>query len=280
MLPGSDKHIVAHLLVVCKALLLRRSLARGITWHVCAAIKAPQQGAIVNITKQFEATPITFNDDGWFNATEAAKAFDKRPNDWLALPSTIEYVGALRESDAGKSGIALVVTKKGGRAGTQGTWLHPKLGVAFARWLDVRFAVWCDTQIDAIIHGHQSIKDERASLRVEYRPMTDAVVRSRLDAGKEPAKHWHFSNEADLINRIALGYSAAAFRTHHEIGPDASLRDYLTPLQVRCLTDLQRANTVYLDDGLSFDDRKSKLTSLYQRRHCTALTEEQLRINA
>lgn len=234
----------------------------------------------MNITKQFESTPITFNDDGWFNATEAAKAFGKEPFEWLRLQSTVEYVAAVEESKPGKSRIALVATKRGGKPGTAGTWLHPKLGVAFARWLDVRFAVWCDTQIDDIIHGRQSLKAERASLRVEYRPMTDAVVRSRLDAGKEPPKHWHYSNEADLINRIALGYSAAAFRAHHEIGPDASLRDYLTPLQVRCLTDLQRANTVYLDDGLSFDDRKEKLTSLYRRRHCAALTEEQLRINA
>lgn len=230
----------------------------------------------MNITKQFEATPITFNDDGWFNATEAAKAFDKETAQWLRLPSTTEYMGALAASIPVE--ITGLVKSKRGQSG--GTWLHPKLGVAFARWLDVRFAVWCDTQIDDIIHGRQSLKAERASLRVEYRPMTDAVVRSRLDAGKAPAKHWHFSNEADLINRIALGYSAAAFRAHHEIGPDASLRDYLTPLQVRCLTDLQRANTVYLDDALSFDDRKAKLTSLYQRRHCAALTEEQLRINA
>ena len=230
----------------------------------------------MNIIKQFNATPITFNDAGFFNATEAARAFGKLPNDWLRLDETRAYVAELENSNAGQNRI-WIVTKRGQSGGT---WLHPKLGVAFARWLDVRFAVWCDAQIDDIIHGRQSLKAERASLRVEYRPMTDAVVRSRLDAGKAPAKHWHYSNEADLINRIALGYSAAAFRAHHEIGPDASLRDYLTPLQVRCLTDLQRANTVYLDDGLSFDDRKEKLNSLYRRRHCAALTEEQLRINA
>lgn len=34
-----------------------------------------------------------------------------------------------------------------------GTWMHPKLAVAFARWLSVRFGVWCDTQIDSIIRN-------------------------------------------------------------------------------------------------------------------------------
>lgn len=33
--------------------------------------------------------------------------------------------------------------KKGGRVGEMGTWAHPKLAVFFARWLDVKFAVWC-----------------------------------------------------------------------------------------------------------------------------------------
>ena len=232
----------------------------------------------MNITKQFESTPITFNDDGWVNATATAEKFGKRMDHYFANAETAAYIVALCADDLNPRDSGYFVKTKRGAGG--GTWLHPELAVHFARWLDVRFAVWCDRQIRDIITGRQSLKAERASLRVEYRPMTDAVVRSRLDAGKEPPKHWHYSNEADLINRIALGYSAAAFRAHHEIGPDASLRDYLTPLQVRCLTDLQRANTVYLDDGLSFDDRKEKLTSLYRRRHCAALTEEQLRINA
>lgn len=38
----------------------------------------------------------------------------------------------------------LWISKKG-RYG--GTLLHPKLAVFFARWLDVRFAVWCDLMI-------------------------------------------------------------------------------------------------------------------------------------
>lgn len=44
-----------------------------------------------------------------------------------------------------------LVSTKAGRGG--GTWVHPKLAVAFARWLDVRFAVWCDLHIDALLRG-------------------------------------------------------------------------------------------------------------------------------
>lgn len=43
------------------------------------------------------------------------------------------------------------LTASRGRYG--GTWAHPKLAVFFARWLDVRFAVWCDAVIEDIIKG-------------------------------------------------------------------------------------------------------------------------------
>lgn len=45
----------------------------------------------------------------------------------------------------------LVITKQGGVE--QGTWLHPKLGVYFARWLSADFAVWADEQIALILSG-------------------------------------------------------------------------------------------------------------------------------
>ncbi|MEX0396977.1 Rha family transcriptional regulator, partial [Providencia rettgeri] len=52
------------------------------------------------------------------------------------------------------------------------------------------------------------VQIERNIARMEYKPMTDAVKESKIQEGKEPA-HYHFSNEADLINRIVLGVSSA-----------------------------------------------------------------------
>ena len=230
---------------------------------------------MAGIIKQFNDTPITFNDEGWFNATEAAKSFNKETAQWLRLPGTVEYMAALAESIPVEI-TGLVATKRGQHGGT---WLHPKLGVAFARWLDVRFAVWCDAQIDAIIRGQQTIRADRSALRVEFAPMAEAIVRARQEAGKDIKPH-HFSNEADLINRIALGAPAAKFRADHDIPRDQPLRDYLSPEQIRCLISLQRANTVYIDDGMSFDDRKAKLSELFRRRHQSALIAEIHRLEA
>ena len=115
-----------------------------------------------NIIKiDFQGQPQSFKTDGWFNATEAAKRFGRRPAHWLGLPGTATYITALVKAlgfDAGKSDIKsskgygeLVRTSK--IRGQSGTWLHPKMAVAFARWLSDDFGVWCDLQIDAIVRN-------------------------------------------------------------------------------------------------------------------------------
>ncbi|MID78786.1 hypothetical protein Z985_17790 [Salmonella enterica subsp. enterica] len=122
-------------------------------------------------------------------------------------------------------------------------------------------------------------KMDRNSARLEYKPMTDAIKHEREAAGKVIAPH-HFSNEADLINRIALGMTAAKFRVHHEIGKAENLRDYLTTEQIHCVTELQRANTVFITMGWSFEQRKEALKGLFDRNHRMPLIEEQHRLAA
>ena len=108
---------------------------------------------------EFQGQPVTFDAQVWMNATQAAKPFGKRPTKWLELPTTQRYLSALRKALAKQSGtdvqesdIALYRTFKG-HGQEQGTWMHPKLAVAFARWINDDFAVWCDLQLDAIVRA-------------------------------------------------------------------------------------------------------------------------------
>lgn len=103
-----------------------------------------------NIIKiDFQGRGVSFTDDGWFNATVAAKRFGKVPHEWLRLPETTRYLKALK-SRYGKIPYLRTARGNGG-----GTWLHPKLAVAFARWLDAEFAVWCDEQIEELLRAGQ-----------------------------------------------------------------------------------------------------------------------------
>ncbi|ELQ6021949.1 Rha family transcriptional regulator [Cronobacter turicensis] len=122
-------------------------------------------------------------------------------------------------------------------------------------------------------------KMDRNAARLEYKPMTDAIKHERESQGKQISPH-HFSNEADLINRIALGMTSAKFRVHHEIGKKEPIRDYLTPEQIHCITELQRANTVFITMGWDFEQRKASLTGLFERNHRQPLIEEQHKLAA
>jgi hypothetical protein len=100
-------------------------------------------------TRNFNGTPLVFREDGWFNMTKAANSFGKDVHEFLRLPSTKEYNAALEAT--GKIPEAFRAVRG------QGTWAHPKLAVFFARWLDVKFAVWCDAMIDDILKGNAEV---------------------------------------------------------------------------------------------------------------------------
>lgn len=104
--------------------------------------------------------------------------------------------------------------------------------------------------------------------------MTDALKNELIAKGKHP-KPYDFSNEANLINRLALGMTASKFKDIHNIGKSEPIRDYLTPCQIKCVTDLQRANTAFIQLGMDYEDRKIKLMEMYKRNHIIPLFEEQ-----
>jgi hypothetical protein len=114
----------------------------------------------------YEGQAVRFNSDGWINATDVAKRYGKRPVDWLKQDETQQYLSVL--ADALNCDPESLLESRRGRY-QSGTWLHPKLAVAFARWLDVKFAVWCDLHIDALLHGELNEKQqfERACRTLE-----------------------------------------------------------------------------------------------------------------
>jgi hypothetical protein len=103
------------------------------------------------ITKNYRGAPIEFElIDGQLmaNATAMCAAFGKRPVNWLSLESTKRYVDALEA----KSGFltSLVETRTGG-AGGGGTWIHERLILKLAQWLDVEFELQCDEWVAELL---------------------------------------------------------------------------------------------------------------------------------
>jgi hypothetical protein len=188
----------------------------------------------------FEDKVVSFREDGWFNATEAAAKFGRIPNDWLRLPDAKAYIGAL-ERKYGK--ISYYQTKRGRNGGT---WMHPKLGVVFARWLNIDFALWCDEQIDNILRGKIDAKRMRHEAAASFKVMQDMLHDVRNGNGKI-TKPYHYSNEARLINYALTG----------EFGRVD--RDTLPAHELDALALLEKKNTVLLGRGVDYKDRKKML---------------------
>jgi len=98
------------------------------------------------ISRGYNGNVFHFREDGYFNMTKAAKAFGKDLQVFIRRDDTVEYIDALSKTVPGTE----LVQAKAGRYG--GTWAHPKLAVFYARWLDVKFAVFCDMVIDDILN--------------------------------------------------------------------------------------------------------------------------------
>ena len=113
---------------------------------------------IAVIEKEFNGAVYKFREDGYFNAGQAAKYFGKNLENFKRLPSTIAYINALQDSLVKTTSLEMIQIIPGNRyVPERGTWVHPKLAVFFARWLDVKFAVFCDMVIDDLINGHAHV---------------------------------------------------------------------------------------------------------------------------
>jgi len=116
------------------------------------------------INKKFKDKEIIFdyvkNGVVYLNATKTAKQFGKEVKEWLKLKSTKDYIKALEIAVGRKTPHGILHTVQGGIPKLQGTWLHPKVTIFFARWLDMEFSIWCDKTIEEIIKNGFYISPE------------------------------------------------------------------------------------------------------------------------
>lgn len=200
------------------------------------------------IISQYNGQPLSFNENGWFNATQAASKFNKSVHEWVRLPDTQKYMEALMRK-YGK--IPYLKTKRGNNGGT---WLHPKLAVRFAQWLDIDFALWCDEQIDHLLRGSHPIFDKRRlrhQAAATYKAVSAVLQLSRQQQGKETKPH-HYMNEARLINWAMTGQFT---------GLD---RDTLSYDELDLLSELEAQDLILIGSQCTYEQRKTALNLFAQ----------------
>lgn len=104
------------------------------------------------VTFNYEGSPVSFsNGDGvMVNATEMAKSFGKRPDDYLKTKQAKEFVAEL--SITKKIVIDdLVQVRVGSPENGGGTWMHEDVALVFAQWLSPKFYIWCNDRIKELL---------------------------------------------------------------------------------------------------------------------------------
>lgn len=122
--------------------------------------KQPRWGRfILKLCKTGNLTVFNYNgneiafkegDNMMINATQMAKPFNKRPNDYLSLSSTNELINAITRKN-GNCDNQVVTTLPGSPENGGGTWMNRILALDFAQWLSVDLKLWCTERIDELM---------------------------------------------------------------------------------------------------------------------------------
>lgn len=95
--------------------------------------------------------------------------------------------------------------------------------------------------------------------KLEFPEFTDAI----MNAHEEP-KHYHFSNEINMINKIVLGVTTREYKVQNNINKSTnSIRPYLNQEQIKAIEALQRFDIGLIAMIEDYQERKQMLTDYY-----------------
>lgn len=194
--------------------------------------------------KQFQSEDVTiecfFKENGYFSATVVAKAFNEKPDNWLIQDKTKRLINSIsRKLEIEPN--QLVITKRGAPKNGGGTWMHPKLAVHFAYWLDVDFSIWVGEQIETILR-RINYHHQRPNFPVELHPILHfPVVGHREDLLMKRTRNTYTSVLDSLgfaaaiykrvltnnVSRILIGMPVKPFRRLHGIPAGSTRRTRL-----------------------------------------------------
>lgn len=198
------------------------------------------------------------------------------PSEWMKLQVTQEAIDILiHENPAIK-----IIETKAGRYG--GTFACKELVYAYAMWVSADFLIHVIRAYDAmhaVKEEEQTRLRDRQTARLECHDLTKAIEDRYTRRGTKPATY-NFSNEFNMINKIVLGETAKKFKESHGLDPNAMLRDYLSAIEIKAVLDLQATSRVLCDLDFNYDQRKEKLTKLFDQKYRDAMLAEIIRLES
>lgn len=213
----------------------------------------------MELTKAFEmsieylghADPIRVDKNGYICLTDMVKFFPrKRINNWMRLEATSEFLEVVQRflNSSHLSYLKTIYRKRGKYEG--GTYAHELVALEFATWLSPEFKMKVLYEYQNGTQKKEGWNIKRILSAFNYKLMSKAI-----QSAHEDPKHYHYSNEAKMINTIVFG--------HHEKG----IRDHSSEEQLNMVAELEGHNATLIEIGMDYSERKEKLSTLFTKSY-------------
>ncbi len=149
-----------------------------------------------------------------------------------------------------------------------GTYAHATIALRFCAYLSKKLEV--TVYEDYLTYKKLEYANQRTELRQDIATdygsmcvMVDEVLKPTLSTYDQ---QYVFAKEADMINRIAFGYTASEWKKAfpHLVVKNYNQRDYCTDAQRECVKRLQLKNSLLLEMGIL--DEQVRIKSLIKQR--------------
>ncbi|RKY53722.1 MAG: KilA-N domain-containing protein [Candidatus Neomarinimicrobiota bacterium] len=175
---------------------------------------------------------------------------------------------------------AIGLIAKAGRYG--GTFAHKDIAFEFGSWLSAEFKLY-------LIKEFQRLKDDendrlklnwdlqRTISKINYHIHTDAI-KAKLIPPKVNTKQKSliYASEADILNVALFGQTAQEWRKS-QTKIDGNIRDYATLEQLVVLSNLESINAIFINQGLSQQERLIQLNEIAISQLKTLLSHKSIK---
>ena len=241
------------------------------------------------VVNNAEITILSVNERDYISLTDMLKVKDGDffISDWLRNRNTLEFLGVweqIHNPDFNYGEFATIKSKAGlnsfkvsvkewveqtnaiglkataGRYG--GTYAYKDIAFEFGMWISPEFKIYLIKEFDRLKEQEQAQLGwdiKRNLAKINYRVHTGAVARNLIPPElTSKQRSYIYADEADLLNMALFGITAKQWRDKNP-GLKGNIRDYANVSQLVCLSNLESLNAVFINEGMSQEERLTKL---------------------
>lgn len=251
----------------------------------------------------------TFRGEDYISLTDMAKSAgaERALHSWLRTRNTILFLGLWEQSHnpefklhefvviksrAGENSFnpsitewvtstgAIGIISKRGRYG--GTYAHKDIAFEFGTWLSPGFKLLLITEFQRLKERTHKVAEwdaRRYISKVNYRLHTDSIKEHLIPSLRSGSlAKFVYTNEADMLNRLVFGYTAAEWRKLSEESPDRgkNQRDTASTEQLILLANLESLNSHLIATGVSQQKRLRTLADEAIRQYTLLIESKAL----